>query len=115
LLCAAASILTVGDSAFAGQPQPVQVEPTAYVTKRGFGKAWPLTVKSGTLLCEALAPGAYAVSFVDNKGHFYAINGTARAHGTDDYTIERIWKKAKNGLRVDMGPLLQRGLALCAR
>jgi hypothetical protein len=113
LLCATASILAVGDSAFATQPpQPVQGS-TEHVSKRGFGKAWPLTVKSGTLLCETLGPGAYAVSFVDNKFNFYAINGTARAHGTDDYPIERIWKKAKNGVRVNMTPLLQTGLALC--
>jgi hypothetical protein len=114
LLCSTAWILVVGDAAFAA-PQPVQAEPTQHVSKRDFGKAWPLTVKSGTLVCETLAPGAYAVSFVDNKGYFYAINGTARARGTDDYTIARIWKKAKNGSRVNMVPLLQTGLALCTR
>jgi len=85
-----------------------------------FGAAWPLTVESGTLVCEAIpAPReVLSVFFVDPAGTVYAVNGTARGtiatHGWNDF--ETIWKVDPTnslGMNVNVGPLIAAGLEIC--
>jgi hypothetical protein len=45
------------------------------------------------------------------NGTTYAVNGTAGDEG--DLDIHPIWKKAPEGLRVDIGDMIDRGLKLC--
>lgn len=93
--------------------------PTATVATSGPGwttvrradmpNEWPLTVESGILRCQG-----QAVTF-DSDGKHYAVNGTAKSRqaGID---IEEIWAMDSGGLglRKNIGPLIQRGLALCS-
>lgn len=83
------------------------------------GDEWPLTVPSGTVVCESV-PSPIAklhVFFVDPAGAVYAVNGTARgdigARGWLDF--ESIWSDSPTGygLKVDIGPLIQVGLDIC--
>ena len=70
---------------------------------------WPLTVDEGTLRCE----GAGSVTF-EAGGQTYAVNGTARGldAGSD---IDIIWADDPDvdGLKLSIGPLINRGLELC--
>ena len=78
------------------------------VSRSDFGEDWPLTVDSGTLQCE----GAGAVTFTTEDGTTYAVNGLAS--GMDRWPeIDSIWADAPGGLKKNIGPLIQRGLALC--
>jgi hypothetical protein len=70
---------------------------------------WPFTVSSGTLSCTQ-PPFPGAVTFSTGGGE-YAVNGTALDSGFAD--IKPIWKRAGGGLRVDIGDMIDRGLALC--
>lgn len=81
---------------------------TATVTKADLGDQWPLTVDHGELECQD--PGS--VLFTSPDGQVYAVNGTAKDH-TDAADITAIWADADYGLKVDIGPLLDRGRALC--
>jgi hypothetical protein len=77
------------------------------------GDAWPLTMDAGLLDCH---PGG-RVMFTGN-GKTYALNGTAKsaAAASDwDANINEIWANdaAWPGTKKSMGPLLDRGLALC--
>lgn len=76
------------------------------------GDDWPLTVDEGVLACAGTA-GAGAVTF-SSGGTVYAINGTAKQRnaGTD---IAPIWADNPDvaGLKKNLSPLLERGLALC--
>lgn len=117
----------------AAQPQPtaaraVEVDPTPTiapeptfpplptrlsnsVSRVEFGDAWPLTVERGTLLCID-----QAVVF-SSGGVNYAVNGTAvqRASEFGWRDIEAIWADNPTvaGLKKDIGPLIERGRALC--
>ncbi len=94
-----------------------------------FGRDWPLTVNSGELQCT----GAGVVTF-RSGGVVYAVNGTATAAG--HAPIEPIWKhneamyrtmaeatgstveaaRSRFGpLRINIGPIIEAGLALCER
>jgi hypothetical protein len=70
---------------------------------------WPFTVASGTLACVE-PPADGAVTFAAN-GTTYAVNGTAADSGYKD--IHPIWKRAGGGLRVYIGDMIDKGLALC--
>ena len=70
------------------------------------GADWPLTVRAGKLSCDS-----GAVYFRPRGGPTYAVNGTALTRGAP--RINPIWKKTMGELRNDIGPLIDRGLALC--
>ena len=57
-----------------------------------------------------------AVTFTA-KGKTYAVNGIARGHAKSRgwHDVDQIWKKDPEipGARVNIGPLISRGLALC--
>ena len=106
----------VGDSTgapsggvIAGAPTsgPLQVSRAAFV---GSGRDWPLTVESGVLACE----GVSSVVLTADGGGRYAVNGTAETH-TSWPSIEALYADAPGqpGLKVDLGDLIQAGLALC--
>ena len=78
------------------------------VKRSDYGDAWPLTVDSGTLRCE----GAGAVVFVAPDGTEYGVNGMASKYAD----IDPIWvapDPSLPNLRKSIGPLIERGLALC--
>ena len=78
------------------------------ISRADLGAAWPLTVDSGSLRCEP--PGA--VIFTAN-GTDYAVNGAATSKGYAD--IGPIWADNPDPAipKMDIGPLLDRGLAMC--
>lgn len=78
------------------------------VSKADFGEAWPFTVDSGKLSCEASA-----VTFAAS-GKRYALNGTAKSSG--QYAdVDAIWAAhpVVPGAKKDIGPMIERGLKLC--
>lgn len=81
------------------------------VSEAELGGRWPLTVAYGTLSCDG-----YSVVFTAPGGTRYGLNGTAQDQlGLPP--IDPIWRyqpgMKRYGLRVDIGTLIQRGLALC--
>jgi hypothetical protein len=88
------------------------------VSRSQFKGDWPLTVESGTLSCEPFraVPSLQLVTF-SSKGTTYAVNGTARGQAKKRgwLEIDPIWRKDPSapGLKVNIGPLIDRGLALC--
>lgn len=89
------------------------------VSQNDMGAAWPLTVKSGVLACQPLDSGGRVqlVTFTAADGKTYAVNGTAKGHAKSRGWLEirPIWKDdpAIPGLKISIGPLIDRGLALC--
>ncbi len=83
--------------------------PSGDVSRAEFGDDWPLTVEAGELLCIDQAV------VLDTGGITYAVNGTAkdRADESGWQDIEAIWADGDAGLKKDIGPLIERGLALC--
>jgi hypothetical protein len=74
-----------------------------------YGVEWPLTVSEGTLRCES----PRSVVFRDVDGNDWAVNGMASTHGYDE--IDPIWEDnpEAGGPKMNIGPLLDDGLALC--
>ena len=69
---------------------------------------WPFTVRRGILGCQQ-PPIPGAVTF-NVDGAVYGVNG----FGSEKYAdIKPIWRPAPGGLRVDIGPMIDRGLKLC--
>ena len=76
-----------------------------------YGDAWPFTVDSVTLHCTNDAVWVEAYGKLK-----YALNGTAKARlGTRDARLENIWRVGRVSPRVDIGPMIQEGLALCGQ
>ena len=75
----------------------------------GEGLTWPLTVDRGTLDCEA----GSRVTFTAD-GTTYAVNGTAKGSG-EWADIDPIWADDGSGLglKINIGDLIEAGLALC--
>lgn len=103
-----AALLATVAVAFAAFAASAQAGGAVFLSKRQYGKAWPLTVASGTVACSN-----NEVTFTA-RGIRYAVNGTAmmRHRGAD---IRRIWRRDPviPGARVDISPIIDRGLALC--
>lgn len=90
---------------------PAQLPPGS-VSRSIMGEAWPLTVEDGVLAYDG-SPGIGAVTLTTG-GTTYAVNGIASQRGA--YAdIKSIWADDPNaaGLKKDIGPLIERGLALC--
>lgn len=81
------------------------------VSRDDFGSSWPLTVDSGTLRCEG--EGGFGAVVINADGTDYAVNGVAKGQGYEP--IDPIWADDPElaGLKVSIGPLIDRGLALC--
>lgn len=98
------------------QPEPpptaAPAQPAGYVSRAMLGDDWPLMVDEGVLAC-AGSGGVGAVTF-SSGGTVYAVNGFAKQRnaGTD---IAPIWADdpAIAGIKKNLSPLLERGLALC--
>lgn len=75
-------------------------------------RPWPFTVDTATLMCSEGA-GGQRVTVSANR-EMYALNGTAKSQ-TDLPHFDVIWRDDPNtpGVKVDIGPMLDRGLALC--
>lgn len=86
------------------QPAPAP----GYVSRAMLGDDWPLTVEEGQLRCIE-----QAVTIVVD-GTAYALNGVALQRDTSR-DITPIWadNPTVEGLKKDLGPLIERGLALC--
>jgi hypothetical protein len=100
-----------GSAHDAAEPAASDTPTSKEVSKLDYGRHWPLTVDSGTIRCEG-SSGAGSVLFDADDGTTYAVNGTAQAGGGPE--IDEIWKDAGDGMKVDIGPILDEGLALCA-
>ena len=74
---------------------------------------WPFTVDSATLLCERNSAGYEQVLVVAND-EMYALNGTAKDANLWP-PFNPIWRDDPKapGLKVNIGPMIDRGLALC--
>jgi hypothetical protein len=95
--------------------EPKKLESKKFeIDAQQYGENWPLRVERGKLACEQ-----NAVTF-EADGIIYAINGRAQ---TENHRNGRGWANSKNIRRydpqgvmyglMDVGPLIQRGLALC--
>lgn len=74
---------------------------------------WPLTVSDGVVRCEG-SGGIGSVIFTAPDGTDYAVNGTAKGFHRELPEIDAIWKKPdRYGLRIDMSPIIDKGLELC--
>lgn len=93
----------------AGDRRRVRPAPPGYVSREMLGDDWPLTVEDGVLDCS----GAQAVTFTTGGGT-YAVNGMAES-ATDFPAIDPIWADDPTGAapKKNIGPLIERGLALC--
>lgn len=100
------------------------------VSQSQFGDKWPLIVSNGTLKCTKSS-----VIFVTDSNKEYAVNGFAKSRGylditpiwkddlsiydiadeirKPDETVEEVVKNLGGPLKVNIGPLLRKGLSLC--
>lgn len=88
--------------------------PTGMVEKATWTDgAWPFTTDNATLMCSNTSNGLQRVTVTANR-EMYALNGTAKSQ-TDLPDFDVIWldDPAAPGTKVGIGPMLQRGLALC--
>jgi hypothetical protein len=96
---------------------PASANAGTTITKRELGTKWPFTVTSGQLECIK----GQAVIFHAN-GKIYGVNGFAKSLGYA--AIDPIWrgdpemKKLLAGTgsfipKVDIGPVINKGLSLC--
>lgn len=88
------------------------------ISKGQFSGDWPLTIDSGLLNCElsSVSPNLQLVTFTSN-GKTYALNSTARGQSKNRGWLEvnQVWKENTSipSTKVSIGPLIDRGLALC--
>ncbi|TFI45157.1 DUF2511 domain-containing protein [Rhodococcus sp. 1R11] len=82
--------------------------PAGLVSESTWTGDWPFTVPEGSLMCGQ----PNRVTFTAD-GTIYALNGAAKSAGAFD-DVAAIWKESDfPGVRVDIGPMIQRGLELC--
>lgn len=97
------------------EPTPVDVpddltDESGLLVSTDFGDEWPLTVPYGVVRCDSSS-----VIFTDPDGNDYAVNGTAQSHHPELPDIDPIWAKdpAVKGLKIDISPVIDKGLELC--
>lgn len=94
-------------------PAGVSNKPAGLVERQTWNDGpWPFTVDTATLLCTKGADGERVTVVADRE--MYALNGTAKSAKLWP-PFDPIWLDNPNtpGLKVDIGPMIQRGLALC--
>lgn len=106
----------------AGSSEPVQVpedvrDNPGLVTRDDFGDIWPLVVDYAVLSCEPLQAGGMELQIATLQSPdktVYALNGTAKQH-TDAADLAPIWANDPSaaGLKISVGPLIERALSLC--
>lgn len=90
---------------------------------------WPLTIDGGLLTCTEFRRGGQkqqAVFIADQDGEMWPLNGTAKSHHARfgaKPAVEPIWRvdqklmdafpNSETTFRIDIGPLIKRGLSLC--
>ena len=80
------------------------------ISRADLGDEWPFTVDSGVIACNH--PSSAVVFFTNEK--IYAVNGVAK--GEKRYAdVREILRDHPSvaGSKVDIGPILDRGLKLC--
>ncbi|MCU1508254.1 MAG: hypothetical protein JWQ12_519 [Glaciihabitans sp.] len=82
-----------------------------------YGDKWPLSVPFAVVSCKSLVAGGRSLQVVTLEtpdGVTYAVNGTAKSHTTFP-SIQPIWADDPNvdGLKIDISPIIDAGLALC--
>lgn len=81
-----------------------------------FGDAWPFKVPEIVLSCTLLDGRLHLVTFTAG-GKTYALNGTARNLAKEKgwADIDEIWRDdpAGHGIKVNVGPIIDKGLSLC--
>lgn len=91
-------------------------EDPGLVTRDDMGDEWPLNVDFGALDCrKSTVNGIELLSVTFRVPHMqYAVNGTAKAN-TPFADIDEIWADVpgEKGMKIDIGPFLDRGLARC--
>lgn len=79
-----------------------------------YGTAWPFTVEEMHLSC---LPGNAVVVMDSETGAMYPLNGIARskASALALEPLDKVWRADPNnsGAKVDLGPLIEKGLQLC--
>lgn len=118
----------------AGRPS-IASAGSVFVTADEFGSQWPLTVRSGTLMCTPTGGGLGLLWFTPADGRYtgqrFALNGLAVARQQTPQ-IELIWRADESIVRTSrrfgirfgpnnpmprmrMTPLTERGLSLCSQ
>lgn len=96
-----------------GTPTGISNRPAGLVEQETWTDGpWPFTSDRATLNCTKGAEGE-RVTVIANQ-EMYALNGTAKsANLWPDFDV--IWRDDSNtpGMKVNIGPMLDRGLALC--
>lgn len=88
-------------------------KPSIGISQAEYGKDWPFTFEEASLWC--MGNQAIAVfNFEDNK--MYPLNGQAKMQAKNlalEPSIDKVWKKNKDGTRPSLGKLINQGLELC--
>lgn len=85
----------------------------ARMTRADLGADWPLTVDEGVVSCEGISEGLGEIYFTA-EGTKYAVNGLAQG-ASEGPDIDVIWadNPEMEGLKINIGPIIDRGLELC--
>lgn len=101
--CLTLSACSSGDSSISGESSGKSIEVSKTTWRDG---EWPFTVPRGILGCTP--PGEVTFNV---EGKVYGLNGTALDHGLPE--VNPIWRPAPEGLKVDIGGMIDRGLKRC--
>jgi hypothetical protein len=92
----------------------VATTPPGYISESTWTEGqWPFTVPEGVLMC--ITKGFIPQVTFNVNDVMYAVNGAARLGGFADPTAIVRDSAVIPGTKVDVGPVLRRGLALCER
>ena len=86
------------------------------ITSEDYGSAWPFTVSEVELRCDGDAD--LATAWVEHDGKRYPLTGYTETYFESRYrnvrALEGIWKdNPSTGAKVDVGPIIRDGLAMC--
>lgn len=109
--------VTAAPAAPVDVPASVKDDPGLLVST-DFGDDWPLTVPYAVVSCKNISAGGEDLRVVTVRapdGTRYAANGTAKSH-TSLQDLTPIWADDPNvdGLKIDISPVTDAGLALCS-